>query len=235
MEIIPVLDVKSGLVVSARGGERASYRPISAEPAGSDPSFIISKYLSIFAFRAFYIADLDGIEGRGANLALVKECVTCFPDREFLIDNGDCSLDGLIKLNSLGRSVLPVVGTESAMSPQALASISATLNGSFALSLDYRGDDFLGNAGILQAPNTWPAKIIVMTLARVGMNLGPDLDKVSRITGLAGSRSVYAAGGIRSIGDLKQVRNAGCAGALVATSLHSGQIKTGDLEEAAGF
>jgi phosphoribosylformimino-5-aminoimidazole carboxamide ribotide isomerase len=235
MEIIPVLDVKSGLVVVARGGKRANYLPIFQARDQSDPHFIISKYLSLYSFRTFYIADLDGIEGRGPNLKLVEDCASRYPNLAFWIDNGSRGSDELSKLMSLGRSVMPVVGTESSVSPDELRSITDTLNGGFVLSLDYRGEDFLGNPSILDAPNTWPAKIIVMTLSHVGMNLGPDLERITRITEMAPSRSIYSAGGIRSIDDLKSVRRAGCAGALMATALHSGQIKTGDLEEAAGF
>ena len=235
MEIIPVLDVKCGLVVAARGGERASYAPVSQEPAGSAPDLILKNYLSLYSFRSIYLADLDGIEGRGPDLATVEECVTRFPNLAFWVDNGGASIDALTRLVSIGEPVVPVLGTESGLTFEDLGRISAALNGRFALSIDYRGDDFLGDPAILNAPKSWPDKIIVMTLARVGMKRGPDLAKISRISGLAGARSVYAAGGIRGLEDLRHVRRAGCAGALVATALHSGQIKTGDLEEAAGF
>jgi phosphoribosylformimino-5-aminoimidazole carboxamide ribotide isomerase len=76
--------------------------------------------------------------------------------------------------------------------------------------------------------------LIVMTLARVGTGGGPDLAKIGGIVRRAGDRRVYAAGGVRGLPDLLALRDIGAAGALVATALHRGQIKTGDLEEIAG-
>jgi phosphoribosylformimino-5-aminoimidazole carboxamide ribotide isomerase len=103
------------------------------------------------------------------------------------------------------------------------------------LSLDFRGDAFLGPARLLASAGTWPHRVIVMTLARVGTGGGPDFTRLDEIIGRAGpSRQVYAAGGVRNMDDLKRLRDLGVAGALVATALHTGQIKTGDLEEIAG-
>jgi phosphoribosylformimino-5-aminoimidazole carboxamide ribotide isomerase len=74
-----------------------------------------------------------------------------------------------------------------------------------------------------------------MTLASVGLNEGPDLKRVAAIAEMAGpKRRVFAAGGVRHIDDVRALRDAGAAGVLVATALHEGKIKTGDLEEIAG-
>jgi hypothetical protein len=40
------------------------------------------------------------------------------------------------------------------------------------LSLNFRGDSFLGPKGLCDAPHLWPARVIVMTLARVGGDAG---------------------------------------------------------------
>jgi phosphoribosylformimino-5-aminoimidazole carboxamide ribotide isomerase len=47
-------------------------------------------------------------------------------------------------------------------------------------------------------------------------------------------RRVYAAGGVRDMDDVRALRDAGASGVLVATALHEGKIKAGDLEEIAG-
>jgi phosphoribosylformimino-5-aminoimidazole carboxamide ribotide isomerase len=73
-----------------------------------------------------------------------------------------------------------------------------------------------------------------MTLSRVGAADGPDLKRVSEIVARAGPRAVYAAGGVRDRGDLKALRAAGAAGALIATALHAGTITAGDLVEITG-
>ena len=44
----------------------------------------------------------------------------------------------------------------------------------FVLSLDFRGETFLGPQGLLDDAALWPHRVIVMTLARVGGGEGPD-------------------------------------------------------------
>jgi phosphoribosylformimino-5-aminoimidazole carboxamide ribotide isomerase len=73
-----------------------------------------------------------------------------------------------------------------------------------------------------------------MTLDRVGSGGGPDVARLKEIAGRAGSRRVYAAGGIRNRADLDGIAAAGAAGALVASALHAGKITASDLKEIAG-
>jgi phosphoribosylformimino-5-aminoimidazole carboxamide ribonucleotide (ProFAR) isomerase len=103
------------------------------------------------------------------------------------------------------------------------------------LSLDFRGDDFIGPPALLQRPHLWPARVIVMTLARVGADGGPDLARIAQIANLAPQAQVYAAGGIRDIADLRAARAAGAHGALIASALHAQKIKADDLEEITGL
>jgi uncharacterized protein related to proFAR isomerase len=97
------------------------------------------------------------------------------------------------------------------------------------LSLDFRGDAFVGPPELLAEACLWPNRIIVMTLARVGSGEGPDLARLGDIIARAGSRAVFAAGGVRHADDLKALRDLGVAGALVATALHQGRIVPRDL------
>jgi phosphoribosylformimino-5-aminoimidazole carboxamide ribotide isomerase len=102
------------------------------------------------------------------------------------------------------------------------------------LSLDFRDDCFLGPPELLEDAALWPRRVIVMTLARVGTGLGPDLERLGRIMARAGGRKVYSAGGVRRREDLLALRDAGAAGVLVASALHGGTIEADDLEEIAG-
>ncbi len=102
------------------------------------------------------------------------------------------------------------------------------------LSLDFRGDEFQGPREILDNAEAWPDRVIVMTLARVGANEGPDYALLKSIIARAGARRVFAAGGVRGRDDLLALRDAGAAGVLIASALHDGKIKTGDLDEIAG-
>jgi phosphoribosylformimino-5-aminoimidazole carboxamide ribotide isomerase len=93
------------------------------------------------------------------------------------------------------------------------------------LSLDFRGDEFIGPADLIDRPEQWPQRVIVMTLARVGSGAGPDFDRLARIVTQAPGRKVFAAGGVRDEHDLATLVDSGVAGALVATAIHQGAIR----------
>jgi len=145
----------------------------------------------------------------------------------FWVDNGISDL-------SLARSWLGaglghlVVGSESQHDMTLVHGLSD--HDRIVLSLDFRGQAFLGPPALLDEVASWPRKLIVMTLARVGSGAGPDLDRLCAIRDVAAARKIYAAGGVRDSADLAVLKRAGIAGALVATSLHDGRITGSDLE-----
>jgi phosphoribosylformimino-5-aminoimidazole carboxamide ribotide isomerase len=128
---------------------------------------------------------------------------------------------------------MPVVGSES-LSDADLSRLRKAPPDRFVLSLDFRDDSFVGPQALLKDAGAWPRRVIVVTLSRVGAGDGPDLERVSEVVARAGSRGVYAAGGVRDRGDLEALRTAGAAGALIATALHAETIRAGDLVEIAG-
>ena len=228
MQIIPVLDLKDGLVVRGVMGERTNYRPIETPLAASaDPVAVARGLMGLGAFEAFYIADLDAIEGRAPNTAAVEALEEAFPQTRLWVDAGLKTPADLGAVPA-GANRLAVAGTESLEDPELLAAPDFRERG--ALSLDFRGDTFLGPREVLDEPDIWPERIIVMTLARVGSGAGPDLDRLVEIRRRAGPRrAVYAAGGVRGPGDLYALKNAGVAGALIATALHDGRLAPHDL------
>src|SRR5437868_40616 len=86
MEIIPVIDLKGGVVVRARMGQRDQYRPIETPLSPtSDPVDVVRGLLSVSALRTLYVADLDAIERKGdARAALARVGSAAGPDLERL-------------------------------------------------------------------------------------------------------------------------------------------------------
>jgi HisA/HisF family protein len=228
MEIIPVIDVRQGVAVRAVAGDRANYGPLETPLAASaDPVDVARGYLSLHAFRTLYVADLDGIEGRGADRDMVMRVASATYGLDLWVDDGSGRAD-----RSLPRT--PVIGTESLVSAGPIK--DAELMGApCVLSLDFRGNEYQGPPELLEDSSLWPERVIVMTLARVGASGGPDIDRVREIVRRANGRRIYAAGGVRRREDLASLHEAGAAGALVATALHEGKIKAGDLREIAGL
>jgi HisA/HisF family protein len=222
MEVIPVLDLQDGAVVHARMGRRSHYRPIETPlSSSSDPLDVACGLLSIYPFETFYIADLDAIEGKGDNDTVLRCLKAEFPDLTFWVDNGLADLpDARCWLDSkLGYLVL---GSET--QDDSILTRNLCEDGRIILSLDYRGQAFVGPAALLNDVDAWPDRVIAMTLARVGSAKGPDWDRLAAIKGRAGSKRVYAAGGVRDADDLAELARTGIEGALVASCLHNGKL-----------
>jgi phosphoribosylformimino-5-aminoimidazole carboxamide ribotide isomerase len=227
MEVIPVLDLKEGVVVHARMGRRDQYRPIETPLAStSNPVDVARGLLAVHPFETFYIADLDAIENAGNNDAALTRLKTELPNLVFWVDNGVADLARANSWLDAGLGNL-VLGSESQRDGALVRRLSQ--DDRVILSLDYRGDAFLGPAALLSDAADWPRKIIAMTLARVGSANGPDLNRLAAIKAAAPDKLIYAAGGVRDPADLAALQRAGIEGALVASSLHNGKLTGAQL------
>lgn len=225
--MVPVLDLVGGLVVHARAGERDRYRPLTGSKLvdSAEPVAVVEALLALHPFRVLYLADLDAIRGRGDHRALLGELARRFPDLVLWVDAGIASEDRLRDLAAL-PGLRPVLGSESQADPRLLELASERI----LLSLDWRGEEPLDPAGLRERPELWPADVVVMTLARVGTGSGPDFARLEQVHRTAGpGRRIWAAGGVRGLDDLLQLRARGIAGALVATALHDGRLNRAEL------
>ena len=225
MHIIPVLDLKNGLVVHAKQGNREHYQSICSKLCPSADIFaVIEAFLSLADFTAFYIADLDAITGRGHHDALIADVMNAFPTLQFWVDKGYQQAANL----PLADNYWPVLGSES------FDDASINELGQFAqryiLSLDYLANGKLGATRLFDEPSLWPQCIIIMTLAQVGSGKGPDLAKLRHYVQTYPGYDFIAAGGIRNMDDLNILSNLGIKHALLASTLHSGAIGKAELE-----
>jgi phosphoribosylformimino-5-aminoimidazole carboxamide ribotide isomerase len=222
MQVIPVLDLKGGVVVHARMGARDQYRPIKTPLSStSNPIDVARGLLSIYPFSSFYIADLDAIAGAGNNDAALAELKAEFPHATFWVDNGIADLAGADRWLDAGLGLL-VLGSETQKDQAVVCRLSKDER--IILSLDYHGDDFIGPAALLTDIDAWPSRVVSMTLARVGSGMGPDWERLEAIKNAGRGRHVYAAGGVRDADDLVALADRGIAGALVASCLHNGSV-----------
>lgn len=232
MRVIPVLDIKNGVVVRALRGDRDSYRPIETPlaPGTCEPLTIARALLGLCSkFPGLYVADLDAIVRRGTNWPIVSRLSQVWPGHEFLVDEGlNATTDVCGRVAKGG--IVPVIGTECLSTSNQFAPIvGGAGHGQVALSLDWRDGVPMGPPSMYETNEHWPHTVIVMTLDRVGGRNGPDFARLSQVKARAGDRTVLAAGGVRDVNDLRRLRDLGC-GALVATALHDGSISTADLD-----
>jgi len=235
MDVIPVIDVRHGVAVAAARGQRDAYRPLATPLAeGCDPIAVARGYWELFTFPILYVADLDGIEGRGRNAALPAAISAALPAVALWIDSG-MRPSAVAAEGAASEGLRHVLGTESMAGSGEVEALRRLSRDRYVLSLDFKGGQFVGPPEVLEEPRYWPDALIVMTLARVGSGEGPDLARIAGIVARADGRRIYAAGGVRHRRDIEALHAAGAAGALVATALHAGKLKAGDLREIAGL
>ena len=223
MKIIPVIDLKDGVVVHAQQGLREQYQPISTNLCQSSDIYqVIEAFMRNYDFDTIYIADLNAITHQGNHERLITDVLTSFPHILFWIDSG------YQRVKNYPGNYLPVLGSE-CYSDETVSELKA-FNKHFILSLDYSLSEALGANSLFSDPDLWPETIIIMTLNRVGSNQGPDLDKLQWFCRQYPHKHFIAAGGIRNTDDLLALKKAGVQQALIASALHSRAIRRKDIK-----
>ena len=237
MRVIPVIDLKGAVAVHAVRGERERYRPLRSEiAAGSDPVEVTRAVRDALGLDELYVADLDAIAGGPADRETVAALAR---EARVMVDAGVTGVAEAGRLLALGAARV-VVGTETLADERALARLRAALpDAPLAVSLDLRDGRVLSpqpELHRLRAPEALERlarsgvrEVIVLDLARVGSGAGPDVGLVQELNARCPELELLAGGGVRDVADLRALAEAGAAGALVATALHSGAIGRDEL------
>ncbi|MCF6203483.1 MAG: HisA/HisF-related TIM barrel protein [Methylococcaceae bacterium] len=228
MKIIPVIDIKNGLVVSAQQGKRETYQPIKSTLCFSNSlQDILKGFLSIYPFGIVYIADLNAITNTGSNDKLINQVISKHPGIEFWIDNGK-RIEKLSK--SQYKNQKSVVGSE--YQKETISYDTSYLLQNNILSLDFfPNQGYIGPKELLNNAKLWPQNIIIMSLAFVGKNSGPDLNRLESFCQKHPEKNIIAAGGVRNEKDLLALKKIGIYYALVASALHSGAITANTIKK----
>jgi len=128
--LIPVIDMKDGLVVHAFKGEREKYKPIKSVLTNSaELSPVVEALVRQLGLREFYLADLDAIAGRGhirdgqtGNLKILaqiirqnREITGCMGQISFMVDAGANDVAGVEQVLRAGADQV-IIGTETLLS-----------------------------------------------------------------------------------------------------------------------
>lgn len=227
-----MIDLLNGLVVHAKRGSRADYLPIrSSLTESTKPIDIVKAFMDIYPFTALYIADLNAIQSiddkSHSNRACIDEIHTSYPHLTIWID---ASINTLEKAEEWGSSYIQLVlGSESFSTLTEYQSLISKLDMPFYLSLDFTVHGYTGPEMLLHNTQYWPDSVIAMTLPNVGANNGIDQQTLLSMRSKSKTYAIYAAGGVRNIEDLHQLKTLGIKGALIASALHNKQINKSDL------
>ena len=233
--MIPVIDLKNGLVVHARHGQRDSYQPIQSVLSASSEVFsIVESLLKLYAFHTIYIGDIDAITNCGNHFEQIELLSGIYPQVNWWVDNGVRNVNARL-LYAPQANIRAVFGSEHIHTLQDYRAVSYAYDSRHVLSLDKLNGTELGTAELHNTGLYWPDDAICMTLNNVGNNIGPDIARLQSLQQLNLARkkpaNLFAAGGVRNLEDLITLKQLGVAGALIASALHRGQITAQQLSE----
>jgi len=212
-----------GRVVHARRGDRSNYRPLqSVLTPSSEPLEVVRALLDFAPFPVIYAADLDAILHRGEHAALLRQIAERFHPLSIWLDAGFGEPRELEPWRD-ADGIVPVLGSESLRTTSDLPALLAVVPHAL-LSLDTRDELALGPAALFEQPQSWPQRVIVMTLDRVGAGSGPAWTRLQTIAAQAPGKQLIAAGGVRDIADLETLERMGVHAALIASALHDGTL-----------
>ncbi|ABR54895.1 hisA/hisF family protein [Methanococcus vannielii SB] len=211
MEIIPVIDLKNGLAVSGKSGDRNNYFPINSIILGSSiPKDVVSIYKENGA-KKVYIADLDSIMNFGNNFETINE-LNIFK----IVDVGIKDYNDF--KNVKGNFEKIILGTETLKDYELLNEKDIILSLDFkdGILLNHDLDELLSRINI-ETP------LIILDISAVGTQNGVNIELIKNIVKKT-KNPIYVGGGIKSEHDLKILNDIGVFGVLIGTTIHNGTL-----------
>lgn len=226
MQIYPAIDIKDGRAVRLRQGLAADVTDYGTPAeAAMDWKTQGATYL--------HVVDLDGaFEGKGRNLPLVAEIVreTGLPVE---LGGGIRTMEDIEARLSLGVARV-ILGTVALTDPDLVRRACARYPGRIACGIDAK-DGRVAVRGWVEASDVDPVDlalrmkdagvqdVIYTDIRRDGMQTGPNVEATAELVRRTGLR-VIGSGGVGKIQDLYDLRDAGCAGAIVGKALYNGNF-----------
>lgn len=240
MKVIPVLDIKNGIVVHGLAGQRDEYKPVRSVllPDGSaNPCDVLDAFVEKLGISSLYLADLNSLEKRGDNFSLICELKKKFPEIEFMVDGGFTKIKEIEENLEAGVDHI-IIATESMTTMKLLLDLEKLGYDRFICSLDFRGKQFIFSAAdeerrspgafIERLVNTGLESFILLDIAMVGTGMGIRSDFLELRSRFPEQRFITG-GGVKDFNDAMDLKEAGFNGLLLATTLHNGLIGRSEL------
>jgi phosphoribosylformimino-5-aminoimidazole carboxamide ribotide isomerase len=236
MLLFPAIDLRRGRVVRLSQGE--AHRETVY---GDDPLAIAERFAAEGA-AWIHLVDLDRAFGEGDNAALVGRVIAGLGDRlRVQAGGGFRTLEAVERMLELGAARV-VIGTAAVRSPELVPAALARAGAErLAVGIDARAGivairgwreqsgervDDLARRVIGEGIRT----LVYTDVARDGMLEGPDLAGAAALRALGAE--VIASGGIATLDDVRRVRDAGLAGAIVGRAIYEGRFTVREAVEA---
>lgn len=247
MDIIPVIDLKAGVVVRGIAGRREEYRPLVSQLCSSaSPRDVAQGFVRTFGFRTAYVADLDAISGAKPDWAAYEAIhaagLSLWVDAGVGTWERAQQIAGIIQQARYGVDQV-VLGLESLQDSAVLPEMLNLFGPARVIfSLDLRAGKPITSIPhwLTRSPHEIVAEVIsagveavlVLDLAAVGVGGGPAIHTLELARWLRREHPqcrLIGGGGVRNAADLEQLQDAGFSAALVASALHDGRLAADEL------
>lgn len=226
MIAIPSLDLRGGACVQL-AAESYDHELIRIP----DPVGVAAAWRQ-YGFRHLHVVDLDGVSGRGNNVAEIQG-ILGVTDIEVQVGGGIRSRDSIQRCLDDGAQRV-VIGTRAIEDPDWLGEMSEAFPGYIVVAADVRERKILSHGWTRTQPklvldlvedlNGLPlAGVLVTAVHREQAMRGTDLPLMEDLADAA-DFPVYASGGLGSLNHLRALADCGVAAAIVGMGLYSGVI-----------
>jgi phosphoribosylformimino-5-aminoimidazole carboxamide ribotide isomerase len=242
MQIWPAIDLRGGKCVRLRQGDYTQETVFNDEPAA------VARRFAEAGARYLHLVDLDGArEGAPVNLPAVEEvleAVKGYGGFEVELGGGIRDEQSIEELLAFGLGRL-VVGTSAIKQTDWFEGIVDRFPGKLVLGIDAR-DGFVATDGWLETSQTGAvelaqrfagkplAAVVYTDIATDGMMQGPNVAAMAEMQQAMGGLPVVASGGVTTLDDVRRLKRAGLAGAIIGRALYEGTIDLAEAIAAAG-
>lgn len=239
--LLPAIDLRGGSAVRLTRGDFDRETIYDRDPV------VVAERFAAAGARWLHVVDLDGARhGAPSQLAVAAEIIAAVGDRMAIqVAGGLRDAAAVAQALDLGASRV-VLGTAALADPGLVERLVRRHGAArIAVALDVRAGMAVGEAWREGAPGL-PVEAALSAMADVGVGTfavtaidrdgamgGPDIELLVRLRSLGRGR-IIASGGIRSVADLRAVRDAGAAGAIVGRALYEGRLDLASAVAALG-
>jgi phosphoribosylformimino-5-aminoimidazole carboxamide ribotide isomerase len=219
VEIVPVLDIRGGVAVSGRSGNRETYRPLQTVfSEGSNPIEIAEN----LPFSRLYVADLDGIVGERPDTKKLKNLSEI---TNVMADIGVREYEDLQVFRELKCDI--ILGTETVSGVNIINDALKQFGRRIIVSIDIK-DGFVLSSFLPKRPadayysltDLGVERIIFLDISAVGTGKSD----FSFIKDLNKPGEILLGGGIAKK-DIRSMEELNVEGVLVGTALHKGELE----------
>ena len=220
---MPMVEIRRGVCV------RSAH---DSEPLPQSDPVALAREWSRLGFRRMHLIDLDAAMGQGNNAQAVRAVLD---ERA-----ADVQVGGGIRTGAQVERLLDegaagiVIGTRAVEDPDWLAEVADASPGTIVVALDVQERHLMSRGWSRRATRLATDVVdeltslpiggfLVTAVHRVGQLAGTDLQLMEDIAEQA-TVPVYAAGGISTIAELRDLEDRGVSGAVVGTALVTGAL-----------